>query len=73
MSKEKSLNAIVKLKHITENLSQNGLERIARMQNLSQNELEEITGMQNLSQKNSSKSRKQDVLETAKICLKKIY
>ena len=63
MSKEKLLSAIVKSERITENLSQNGLERIARMQNLSENELEQITRMQNLSQKNSSKSRKQDVLD----------
>ena len=49
MPKEKLLNAIVKSEHITENLSQNGLERIARMQNLSQNELEQIKKMQNLS------------------------
>ena len=32
------------------NLSQNGLERITRMQNLSQNNLEQITKMQNLFQ-----------------------
>ena len=50
MSKEKLLSAIVKSERITENLSQNGLERIARMQNLSQNELEQITEMNNLSQ-----------------------
>ena len=50
MSKEKLLNAIVKSERITEDLSQNGLEPIARMQNLSQNELEQITRMQNLSQ-----------------------
>ena len=50
MSKEKLLSTIVKSERITENLSQNGLERIARMQNLSQNKLEQITKMQNLSQ-----------------------
>ena len=50
MSKEKLLSAIVKSECITENLLQNGLERIPRMQNLSQNELELITKMQNLSQ-----------------------
>ena len=48
MLKEGLLNAIVKSERITENLSQNGLERIARMQNLSQSELEEITEMENL-------------------------
>ena len=49
MSKEE-LNAIVKSECITENLSQNGLERIARMQNLSLNKLEQITKMNNLSE-----------------------
>ena len=48
MSKEKLLNATVKSERITEKLSQNGLEWIARMQNLSQNELEKITKMQNI-------------------------
>ena len=46
MSREKLLNAIVRSERITQNLSQNGLERIARMQNLSQNELEQVTKMQ---------------------------
>ena len=50
MSKEKLLSAIGKSERIVENLSQNGLERIARMQNLSQNELEQITEMNNLLQ-----------------------
>ena len=50
MSKEKLLSAIIKSERITENVSQNGLERIARMQNLSQNDLEQITEMNNLSQ-----------------------
>ena len=49
MSKEELLNIIVKSEHITENLSQNGLERIARVQNLSQNDIEQITEMNNLS------------------------
>ena len=43
MSKEELLNAVVKSELITENLSQNGLERIVTMQNLSQNDLEQIT------------------------------
>ena len=50
MSKEKLLNATVKSERIIKNLSQNGLERIARMQHLSQNEFKQITKMQNLSQ-----------------------
>ena len=49
MSKEELLNATVKSERITENVSKNGLERIARMQNLSQNDLEQITEMNNLS------------------------
>ena len=45
ISKGKLLNAIVKSECITENLLQNGLEQIARIQNLSQNDLEQITKM----------------------------
>ena len=48
MSKEELLNAIVRSEYITKNLSQNGLDRIARMQNLSLNKLEQITKMNNL-------------------------
>ena len=61
MSKEKLLDAILKYDRITENLSQNRLERIARMQNLSLNELEQITEMKNLSQnklKQTAKTRR---------------
>ena len=43
------------------------------MQNLSQNELMQITKMQNLSQMNLGELRKQDVLKTTKICQKKNY
>ena len=50
MSKEKLLSAIIKSERITENVSQNGLEWMARMQNLSQNDVEQITEMNNLSQ-----------------------
>ena len=73
MSKEKLLSAIVKSERITENLLQNGLGRIARMQNLSQKELEQITEMNNSRKINLNKSRKQDVLKTTKICRRKIY
>ena len=48
MSREKLLNTFDELEHIFENLLQNGLEQIARMQNLSQNGLEQITEMNNL-------------------------
>ena len=50
MSKEKLLSALGKLKSITENLLQNGLEKIVKMQNLSLNELEQITEMNNFSE-----------------------
>ena len=50
MSKEKLLSAINESMRIFKNLSQNGLERIARMQNLSLNELEQIAEMNNLPQ-----------------------
>ena len=49
MSREELLSTLDKSEHITENLSKNGLERIAKMQNLSLNELEQITEMNNLS------------------------
>ena len=50
MSREKLLSTIDELESIFKNISQNGLEWIAKMQNLSQNELMQITKMQNLSQ-----------------------
>ena len=49
MSEEKLLGAVLKYDHITKNLSQNGLENIARIQNLSLNDLEQIEKMNNLS------------------------
>ena len=50
MSGEKLLSTLDESEHNFKNISQNGLERIAKMQNLSQNELEQITKMRNLSQ-----------------------
>ena len=50
MSREKLLSTLDESECILKDLSQNGLEGIARMQNLSQNELKQITKMQNLSQ-----------------------
>ena len=41
MSKEKLLSTLDELERIFENLSQNGLAQIAKMQNLSQNELKQ--------------------------------
>ena len=45
MSREKLLCTLDESEHNFKNISQNGLERIAKMQNLSQNELEQITKM----------------------------
>ena len=42
MSREKLFSTLDESERIFENLSQNGLKRIAKMQNLSQNELEQI-------------------------------
>ena len=50
MSTEMLFSTLDESERIFEILSQNGLERIAKLQNLSQNELKQITKMQNLSQ-----------------------
>ena len=50
MSRDKLLSTIDESECNLKNISQNGLERIAKMQNLSQNELEQITKIQSLSQ-----------------------
>ena len=50
ISREKLLSTLDKSEPILEDLSQNGLERIAKMQNLLQNELKQITKISNLSQ-----------------------
>ena len=50
MSIEKLLSTLDESEHIFENLSQNGLNQIVKMQNISQNELKQIMKMQNLSQ-----------------------
>ena len=47
MSREKLLSTHDELESIFKNMSQNELERIAKMQNLSQNELMQITKMRN--------------------------
>ena len=49
MPKKELLRIIFKLKHITENLSRNGLNKIIKMQNLSLNKLKKIERMNNLS------------------------
>ena len=50
MLREKLLSTLDESECNFKNISQNGLERIAKMQNLSQNELKQITKMSNLSQ-----------------------
>ena len=50
MSREMLLSTLDESEHNFKNLSQNALERIAKMQNISQNELEQITKMRNLLQ-----------------------
>ena len=58
MSREKLLSTLDESERIFKNLSQNGLERIAKMQNLSQNELKQITKMSNSSQNELEKIAK---------------
>ena len=48
-SNNELLRIIYKLKHITENLSKNELNKITKMQNLSLNKLKKIERMNNLS------------------------
>ena len=50
MSREKLLSTLDESELILENLTQNGLEWIAKMQSLSQNELKQITKTQNFSE-----------------------
>ena len=50
MSRKRLLSTLNESERNFKNMSQNGLERIAKMQNLSQNELEQITKMRHLSQ-----------------------
>ena len=50
LSKERLLSTYDTIKHITENLSRNGLNKIAKIQNLSLDELEKIERMNNLLQ-----------------------
>ena len=48
MSREKLLSTLDESERIFKDLSQNGLERIVKMQNLSQNELEQIAKMRRI-------------------------
>ena len=61
MSRENLLSILDKLERITENLSNYGLNKIARMQNLSLNELQQIEETNNFSEnklKKIAKSRR---------------
>ena len=74
MSREKLLGTLDESELIFENLSQNGLDRIAKMQNLSQNELKQIIKMQNLSQNELEKiAKKRSIKKYTRICQKKNY
>ena len=69
MSRERLLNTLDESEHNFKNISQNGLEQIAKMQNLSQNELEQITKMWNLSQNELEQIAKM----STKTCQEKNY
>ena len=58
MSREKLLSTLHESECNFKNVSQNGLERIAKMQNLSPNELDQITKMRNLLQNELEKIAK---------------
>ena len=58
MSREKLLSTLDESECIFKNLSQNGLERIAKTQNLSQNEHKQITKIRSLSQNKLEKIAK---------------
>ena len=58
MSRERLLSTLDESEHNFKNMSQNGLEQIAKMQNLSQNKLEQITKMRNLLQNELEKIAK---------------
>ena len=62
MSREKLLNTLDESEGILENLSQNGLQRIAKMQNLSENELEQIAKMRRI--KNYKNMSREELLIT---------
>ena len=66
MSRKKLLSTLDKSEHNFKNISQNGLEQIAKMQNLSQNELEQITRMKNLPQNELQKIAKMRCIKNYK-------
>ena len=70
MSREKLLDAIFKYDSITKNLSQNGFEKITRIQNLSLNKLEQIERMNNLLLNKLKQITKTRYIKTLKNVLK---
>ena len=70
MSREKLLSTLDESERIFKNLSQNGLERLAKMQNLSENELKQITKMSNLLQNELKKIAKIKHIKNYKNMLK---
>ena len=58
MSRKKLLSTLVTSRCNFENISQQGIEQVAKLQNLSQNELEHITRMKNLQQNELEKIAK---------------
>ena len=71
MSRDKLLSTLDKSEHIFKNLSQNGLNQIAKMQNLSQIELKQIINMQNLSQNELEQIAKMRRIKNYKNMLRK--
>ena len=60
MSREKLSSTLDESEHNFKNISQNGLERISKMQNYSQNELEQIAKMRRI--KNYKNMSKEELL-----------
>ena len=71
MSREKLLSTLDESERNFKNISQNGLERIAKMQNLSQNQLEQIAKMRNLLQSKLEKIAKMRHIKNQKKKLQK--
>ena len=63
MSREELLRTFDESEHFFKKISQNGPERIAKIQNLSQNEIKQIIKMQNLSRKKRGIKKYKDILK----------
>ena len=73
MSREELLITVNESEHFLKNLSQNGLERITKIQDLSQNEIKQIIKMQSLSRDELEQITKKGVLKNTRICQKMGY